>query len=82
MKSLFRFSLIFFLKNFGMHCSGVFIKVNSFICSLDEIGNEWLNIPGFVIDNFHFDCRSFIKNTHGVTSLVVYGFEDLGDKVF
>ena len=56
--------------------------MNLFISSLEETGNEWLNISGFVTDSFHIDWRSFINKTHGVTSLVVYGFEDSGDKVF
>ena len=56
--------------------------MNSFICSLEEAGNEWLNISGFVTGGFHIDWRSFIDKTHGVTSLVVHGFEDSEDNVF
>ena len=33
-------------------------------------------------DSFHIDWVSFINNTRGVTSLVVYGFADFREKVF
>ena len=39
-------------------------------------------IFGFVTDSFHIDWRSSINNTHRVISLMVYGFEDYGEKVF
>ena len=61
MKSLFRFSLIFFSEIFGLLCSGVFIKVNRFTSSLGETGNGWLIRFGFVTDSFHIDWRSFIN---------------------
>ena len=82
MKSLFRFSLIFFSEIFGLLCSGVFIKVNRFTASLGETGNGWLIRFGFVTDSFHIDWRSFINNTRGGTSFVVYGFEDSRETVF
>ena len=56
--------------------------MNSFISSLEETGHGWLTIFGFVTDSFHIDWKSFINNMHGVTSLLVYGLEDLGEKVF
>ena len=56
--------------------------MNSFISSLEENGNGWLIIFGFVTDSFYIDWRSFINNLHGVTSLVVYGLEDSEEKVF
>ena len=82
MKTLFRFSLIFFSVNLGLLCIGVFIKVNPFISSLEETGNVWLIIFGFVTDSFHIDWKSFINNIHVVTSLVVYDFEGSGEKLF
>ena len=59
-----------------------FVAVYPFISTLEKTGNEWVIIFGFVTDSFYIDWRSFINNTHGVTSLVVYGSEDSGEKVF
>ena len=70
------------LGNFGLPCSGAFIKVNPFLSSLEKTGNGWQTIFGFVTDSFHIDWKSFINNTHGVTSLVVYDFEGSREKVF
>ena len=51
--------------------------MNPFISSLEETGNEWLIIFGFVTDSFHIDWRSFINNTLGVTSVksVIFAHE-------
>ena len=74
MESLFRFSLIFFYKNIGLVCSGVFIKVNPFISSLEKTGNGWVIIFGFVTDSFHIGWRSSINNTRRLTSLYGLSF--------
>ena len=81
MKSLFRFSLIFFKENFGLLCTSLFIKVNALISSLEETSNGRL-IFGFVIDSFHIDWRSCINNTQGVTSLHSLWFWRLRRKGF
>ena len=56
--------------------------MNTFISSLEETGNGWLIIFGFVTDSFHIDWKSFINNIHVVTSLVVHDFEGSGEKLF